>query len=174
MRVFLLLLLLINLFVFSVWAKTYSCRDSQGQLHYSDNLQGLPEECLGKEKEVKPGTADNLNYVPATPQPQGSGIEFKHSVRAVERDLQKEESQKRQLRSRAESLLERYRAAVAGKRQAKRSWSYRSRDIIKQADGEIAQARTGKQQLLDELADAGIPEKEKESIRTILKGIDAE
>lgn len=174
MRVLLLIILFINLSAGVVWAKTYSCRDSSGQLHFSDNLQGLPEECLGKEKVVKPGPADNLNYVPATPVPQGSGIEFKHSVRAVERELQAEESQKRQLHSRAESLLENYRAAVAEKRQAKRSWSYSSRDKIKQADSEIAQARTGKQQLLDELDDAIIPAKEKAAVRTILEGIDPE
>lgn len=174
MRVFLFLILMAGLSVASGWAKTYSCRDSKGRLHYSDNLQGLPEECLGKEKEVKPGKADNLNFVPATPPPEGSGIEFEHSVRAVERDLQKKESQKRQLKSRAESLLESYRSAVADKRQAKRSWDYSSRDRIKLADDQIEQARIGKQQLLDELDSANIADKEKESVRTILEGIAAE
>lgn len=174
MRILLMILLLVSVSFVSCWAETYSCRDSSGKLHFSDNLQGLPEECWGKERLVEPVEPDNLNYVPATPSPQGSGAEFKHSVRAVERELQQTETQKRQLQGRAEKLLVRYQQLVADKRQAKRSWDYASRGKIKQADAEIAQVRAEKQQLLTEMKTAKMTSKEKDAVRRVLQGIEAQ
>jgi len=177
MRTLLLILLLVNLAVVSGWAKTYSCRDSSGRMHYSDNLQGLPEECLGKEKEFKPGPADNMQYVPALPQPQGSGDEFLQSVRAVELELQEKEEQKQkvqELRGRAGVLVDSYRQAGLDKRKARRSWSNSSRQIFKDADEDLAEAREGKQQLLKELGEVKGLAKEKAAIREMLAGIEME
>ena len=173
MRILLLVVFLLNVFFGTAWSKTYSCRDSSGTLHFSDNLQGLPEECLGKEKVVDQTEPDNLNYVPASQVPAGSGTEFKHSVRAAEREAQQKESQLKNLNLRAESLLERYTQATREKRQAKRSWNYSSRDKIKQADNEIEQVRTAKQQLLEELSGASISSQDKGAIEEILVGIPA-
>ncbi len=174
MRILLLIVLLSALSGGPVWAKTYSCRDSSGQLHYSDNLQGLPQECLGKEKVVKPSKTDNLNYVPATPQPRGSGSDFKRSVRAAEREIEEKEVRLQVLQGRAEKLLERYRVAVAEKRQAKRRWKYSSRERLRQANAEIDRVRTEKQQLLVELEAVRVPARKKEATRKILAEIDAE
>ena len=174
MRVLLLIVVLITLSGVAVWAKTYSCRDSSGQLHFSDNLQGLPEECLGQEKVVKPGTPDNLQYVPATPQPRGSGSDFNRSVRAAEREVEEKEVQLQVMLSRAEKLLERYRMAVAEKHQAKRRWAYSSRERIKQANAEIARVRAEKQQLLVELEAVRVSTRKKETTRKVLAEIDEE
>ncbi len=174
MRVLLLIVLMVAFSVLSAWPQTYSCRDGEGRMHFSDNLQGLPEECIGKEKTIKPGSADNLNFVPATPQPRGASDEFKRSVQSAEQALQQKEDLEQQLQSRAEELLQSYQQAVVEKRQARRSWDYGSREIVKKADEEMAKARTGKQELLKELAGARISTEEKDKIRQTLQGIESE
>lgn len=155
----------------SGWAKTYSCRDGQGRLHFSDNLQGLPEECLGKAIEVKPGKADNLNFVPAQTSSEQTGHEFKQSVQDVDREIKRTKQQTKLLRARAEQLLERDREARQKKHKARRNWSYSSRQTIKQADEDIAQVRTEKQQLLQELDTSGLATGDKEDIRSLLDEI---
>lgn len=171
MRILLLLLLLTAFANTHSWAKTYSCRDSQGKMHFADNLQGLPSECLGKEKVIKPDKPDNLNYVPATKDPSAPGIKFQHSVRDAEREQQRKQVEKRQLHSRAEKLLERYQEALAEKRRAKRSWSYSSRDIIKSSDQTISGVKADKELLLEELNSARVGTEEKTKIEQVLSGI---
>ncbi|MEA3544431.1 MAG: DUF4124 domain-containing protein [Thermodesulfobacteriota bacterium] len=132
-------------------ATTYSCRDQDGQLHLTDNLQALPEECRGVAKNIKPVTPDNLNYVPSQPEPQGSGIEFQQAVRDAERKQQQEQVQVKKLLQRAEQLAAQYRQAVQEKRKSTRRWSYGAREIIQKAEIQIEDAREGKKQLLDEM-----------------------
>ena len=171
MRILLLLIFLTGLVATSARAQIYSCRDSQGRMHYSDNLQGLPNECLGQQKEVKPGVADNLNFVPVSRDSQGSGVSFRQSVRAEESKQEKTKQQGEQLQLRAEKLLASYRQASQKKRQATRRWNYESRKIIKQADVEILQAREGKQLVLKELADSRLTRQDKKRIEQLLEGV---
>ncbi|MBE9485888.1 MAG: hypothetical protein IMY82_01805 [Chloroflexi bacterium] len=169
-----LLAILLLLLIPSVgWVKNYSCRDSKGQWHFADNLQGLPEECLGQEKEIKL-QSDKLIIVPAAPDPQKPGGKFQDSVRAAEREQQEKESAARELKLQAESLVERHRQAVQLKRQAKRRWSYESRTTIKQADDELQQVEKERRQLLDELNSARLTTAERRQIRDLLEGIAAQ
>ena len=167
----LLLIFLTGLIATSASAQIFSCRDSQGMLHYSDNLQGLPEECLGQQQEVKPGGSDKLNFVPASPDSQGSGASFRQSVRAEESKLQEVKQQGQQLQSRAEKILASFQQASQQKRQATRRWSYDSRKIIKQADAEIEQAREERQQVLQELADSRLARQDKKRIEDLLEEV---
>ena len=133
------------------YATTFFCRDQGGQLHLTDNLLALPEECRGAAKIVKPVTPDNLNYVPSQPEPQGSGIEFQQAVRDAEYKQQQKQVQVERFLQRAEQLAAQYRQAVQEKRQATRRWSYGAREIIQKAESRIENAREGKQQLLSEI-----------------------
>lgn len=145
------LLFLLFILVFSavtVQATTYSCRDKQGKLFMTDNPQSLPAECWGRARVVEPIDPDNLNYVPAQADPQGSGAEFKQKVREVEHEQQQKQAQAKKFLLRAEQLAEQYRQAVQGKNNATRRWSYGSREIIQKAEVQIEKAREGKQQLL--------------------------
>lgn len=174
MRVLLLVALLTGVFLPTASAEIYSCRDRSGELHFSDNLQGLPDGCRSKEQKIKPGNIDNLNFVPSQPEAPPPAVDFQRSVRAVDRDRQEVAQQSRQLPLRAKKLLEDYRAAKQQKRQARRSWSYRSREVIKQADEEIVRARAGKKQLLQELEKSELSTEDKKTVQSLLDGIVAE
>lgn len=174
MRILLFILLLTSVAVSSGWAKIYSCRDRSGQLHYSDNLQGLPEVCLGKQTEVKADGADRLNIVPRSPQSSQSSAEFNRSVRAVEREQANAKRQSLRLQQQVEKLIKELQTATLKKHKARRNEIYRSRQIINQANADIARVREQKQQLLQELEDVRLPRREKEQLRSLLEGIDVE
>jgi hypothetical protein len=174
MRILLTLILLTYVSVTAASAKTYSCVDSSGVMHFSDNLQGLPEECLGKQKEVKQGDPDNLIYVPATPPPQGSGSEFRRSVRAEERSQEKSRNIALNIRNRAEKLLERYQKASQEKSDARWRWRYSARQKMHKANQEIALVLKEKQQLLQELKRSSLTRAEKEEVRSLLADISDE
>jgi len=169
MRTLLYLLLMFVVFLPEVEAKTYSCRDSKGQLHVTDNLQTLPEECRGKAQVIQPGEApDSLNVVPQIDQPKGSGAEFQQNVREADRAVQQKREKVDEYLRRAEKMAEEYRNAEQEKRQATRRWSYSSRDIIRQADERLEQVRQGKKQLLIELRGQKIPPEKEKKIRADL------
>ena len=151
MQKILSLLLMMAFSAVTVQATIYSCRDKQGKLFITDNLQALPAECLGRTRMVEAKDPDNLNYVPAQADPQGSGTEFQQNVRAAEYEQQQAQDRVEGFLQRAEQLAEQYRQAVQEKNNATRRWSYGSRGIIQKAEGRIKKARAGKQQLLVEM-----------------------
>lgn len=164
MQRILFLLLIIVCSAVTVRAATYSCRDKQGKLFITDNLQALPAECLGRTQVVEPKDPDNLNYVPAQADPQGSGTEFRQNVRAVEHQQQQAQDQVEKMLLRAEQLAGQYRQAVQEKNNATRRWSYGSREIIKKADERIKKAREGKKQLTAEMQGQKIPRDDEQKI----------
>ena len=171
MRTVICLLSVMVVTVVTVSATTYSCRDREGQLHVTDNLQALPEECRGKATIMQPDTPDNLNFVPQKNTPTGSDAEYQKNVREVEREIQQKQLHLEEYVKRAEQLTTQYRQAVQEKRQATRRWDYGSRDVILQADKRIEKIREGKQQLLNDLRGQGIPREEEQKIRERLKEI---
>ncbi|MDA3904264.1 MAG: hypothetical protein PF441_12560 [Desulfuromusa sp.] len=163
-----LALLLVMIFSgVTVQAATYSCRDKQGRLFMTDNLQTLPAECLGRGRVLESKDPDNLNYVPAQEIPQGAGAEFQQTVLDAQREQQQKQERVERLLLRAEQLAGQYQQAVQEKNNATRRWSYGSREIIKKADGRIEKAREGKQQLMAEIKGQKIPwdAEEKISVR---------
>lgn len=168
MRLLLMTALGLCLLVSTCWGQTYSCRDASGQLHFADSLQGLPEECRGKENVVKPGKVDNLNFVPQTPVEPGVSREFQESVEAADQRLLKKQQLAKDLKKRAEELAQSYQQAVTEKRKAKRRWDYQSREIVIKASNDIEEARLGKQRLLKELEVARIASEQKKAIQEIL------
>jgi len=168
------LILIVLLSVASAAAETYSCRDSQGKLHFADNPANLPEDCRGQEQKIEPGKVGNLNLVPAAPTPPQSGRAFEQTVYSAEKERQQKQQQTRNLQLRAEQLAKKYQEAVRAKRGAVRSWSYDSREQINKADQQIKEARAGKQQLLQELESLKIPSAEEKKIRQELKAIEEE
>jgi len=173
MRSGILVLLLVGLLpVASLGVVSYSCRDSQGELHFADSPANLPAECAGQAQKIETGKVDNLNIVPSAPAPSGSGAEFDDAVRAVERQQVQQQQQIEQLKQRAKQLADSYQEAVTAKRSALKRWSYSSREKIDQADQQIAQARDGKQQLLQELGSVRMPADVEQKIRQRLESIE--
>jgi len=155
-------------------AKTYSCRDSDGQLHFSDNLQGLPEECLGKEQVVKPGPIDNLQYVPETKLPAESNEEFRRAVRQVEREERLRNQAANQFRQQTEGLRQRYLDIKEEMRRARRIWDDRSRQKLKQLKVDLANLLEEKQSLQQELTDRRLKREDQQAIEVILQDIEDE
>lgn len=151
MRILACFILLTQIMTMTAFAANYSCRDSQGRLYMTDNLQALPDECRAAAEKMKTDDPDNLNFVPQKKIPKSTNREFQQQVReAEEKSSQKKKVAQDYLR-RAEQSAVQYQQAVVEKRQALRRWDYKSREIIRSADKKIEEARAAKQQLLDEM-----------------------
>jgi len=164
MQKILLLLLIVIFSGMTVQATTYSCRDKQGTLFITDNLQALPTECQGQARRVESKDPDNLNYVPAQADPQGSGDEFQQVVRDAELEQRQKQAGIERLLQRAKQLAEQYRQAVQKKNNATRRWSYDSRDIIQTSEVQIGKSRDGKQQLLTEMSEQQVSQDDEQKI----------
>jgi hypothetical protein len=171
MKKVLYLILILVFSVVTVQATSYSCRDKEGRLYITDNLQALPEECRGRTQMIKPETPDNLNFVPSPAEPQGSGTEFQQKIREAEHELQQKQLQVERFLLRAEQLANQYQQAEQEKRNATRRWSYASRGIIQKADERMRKACEGKQQLLKEMNGQKIPRNDKQKINFLLEKI---
>ncbi len=136
----------------SVGAESYSCRDSFGQLHISDDRSLLPEECRESARVHKSEEVDTLNYVPAPEVPPGAGASFESSVDAVEQEQGRKARRAAEMQQLAEQLLDRFDEAALVKRKAKLRTS--SREALKAADEQMAIALEGKEDLLKELEKA--------------------
>ena len=135
----------------TVQAEIYSCRDNQGQLHLTDNLQSLPAECLGRTRTVQEKDPDNLNYVPAQKVSPESDADFQRTVSSAALEQKQRKGWLESLSPRAEQLVTQHQQAVKLIHDEKRDWRYDSRKIIKQASEQKQQALEGKQQLLTEM-----------------------
>lgn len=167
-------LCLMLIFVFSVvtvQATSYSCRDKQGKLYLTDDLQALPDECRDRAQKIKPENPDNLNFVPVAAKPQVAGVEFQQKVREVKRKLQQKQFQVEKFLLRAEQLADQYQQAEQEKRKVTRRWSYASRGIIQKADERMQKSREGKQQLLKEMNKQKIPRDDEQKIHFWLNKI---
>ena len=168
------LLLICILPAINVNATTYYCRDKEGQLHVTDNLQALPEECRGRAKVMEPENPDNLNFVPSQEPPPGSGREFQQEVREADQELQQKRGLVDSYTQRAQSLVNQYQQAVRDRGNATRRWTYGSRDIIQQADSTIRRVRADKQMLLSEMEGKNLPHKDIRRISSMLGSIEDE
>ncbi len=156
-----------------VEATLYSCRDSEGRLHVTDNLQALPEECRTEVREIEAGDPDNLNFVPETTPPpvEDTRSRFEQQVLEQQRRQQEQEQREEQLISQARDLVARFEQAQQDRRNAIRSWSYDSRETIERAVDDMAAARNGKQQLLTNLEQQRVSIRTSEQVRAILEQI---
>ena len=168
-----LLVLLIALLGSSdlICAETYRCRDNEGQLHVTDNLQLLPEECRDRVETLDKESPDNLNFVPQVDVSLDVKQEFERDVREADREVEHKKARGAALLRQAEAAADLFEQAKKEKRQAKRRWTSKSRETIKKADKQIAQARETKERLVRELDDNRVARDTKETILSALKRI---
>lgn len=173
MRTALFAMILCLLLPVSGFATLYSCRDSAGRLHVSDNLQSLPEECRGNARELDPNDADNVQFVPPLPPVTVEDSRFEQEVLEQQQKLEERRATEQRMIEEAEELLATYERMQQERRNAKRSWSYSSRETIQRATEEIARVRADKERLLAELQEHHLPSETVEKIRRTLAQIDA-
>lgn len=161
MQKILFLLLAVIFSGVTVQAETYSCRDNQGQLHMTDNLQSLPPECLGRTNTIQGEGSDNLSFVADQGNPQDSGADFQQVVGDA--------AQKQKLRREwLDNLLPRVERAVAQYRQASaqiynttRSGRLSYREDMTRAREQKQQAIAEKQKILAEIAGPAVSRKDR-------------
>jgi hypothetical protein len=151
----------------------YSCRDSTGRLHVTDNLQSLPKECRGSARELGPNDSDNVQFVPPLPPVEVENSRFEQEVLEQQRRLEERRATEQRMIDEAEELLATFLQAQQERRSAQRRWSYSSRETIQQATEEIARVRADKERLLGELREQRLPSETAEKIRRTLAQIDS-
>lgn len=171
MRTLACFFLLVSIVTMPAFAANYSCRDSQGRLYITDNLQALPDECRAAAERMKADDPDNLNFVPQKKLPKSTNREFEQQVREVEETNRQKKVVAQDYLRRAELFATQYQQAVVEKRQALRRWNYESRDTIRRADSKIEEARVGKRQILDELHEQRLKKDQEGLIRAELDKI---
>ncbi len=168
MRVLVSMFLVLQFCGVAALAATYSCRDNEGRLYITDNLQALPEECRAKAEAMSKDDPDNLNYVPVQETPAGVGAEAQRQIEEVEQRIKQKRVLVDSYLSRSEVLAGQYEQAVKDIRKARRNWSYQSRDKIRAAEEKIEQVRIGKKKLLGEMGSQRLdPDKERQIMTTL-------
>jgi hypothetical protein len=171
MRTLACFFLLTQIVTMAAFAANYSCRDSQGRLYLTDNLQALPDECRAAVEKMKPEDPDNLNFVPQKKIPKSTSREFQQQINEVDEKRNQKELVAKDYLRRAERSAVQYQQAVVEKRQALRRWNYKSRDTIRSADKKIEEARAVKNQLLEEMRDQRLKKDQERLIRAELNKI---
>lgn len=172
MRILILMVIFVTLPLVAT-ATLYTCRDSDGRLHVTDNLQSLPDECRADVREVEATDPDNLHFVPeTTPAPAvDSRSEFQRQLREQERQQQEQQQREEQMIKEARGLADRFEQAQQARRNAIRRWSSNSRSTIERAADEMNAARSGKQRMLAELERQRLSIRTSEQVRALLEQI---
>lgn len=154
-------------------ATLYSCRDNEGRLHITDNLQTLPDECRFEARELEERDPDNLHFVPErTPTPAiDIRSRFEQEVREQQERQRDQERREADMVQEARELVALFQQAQLERREAIRRWSADSRRAIEQAGVDMDTARSGKQRLLAELERRRVSIRTSEQVRAILEQI---
>lgn len=154
-------------------ATLYTCRDSEGRLHVTDNLQSLPDECRRDAHQVEATDPANLQFVPErTPAPAvDNRSEFQRQLLEQQRRQQEQQQREEQLIKDARGLADRFEQAQQDRRNAIRSWNYDSRATVERAADEMNAARSGKQRILTNLEQQRMSIRISEQVRAILEQI---
>ncbi|MCK5825764.1 MAG: hypothetical protein KAG93_01920 [Desulfuromusa sp.] len=168
MRRILSLLLVIAFSNVTAQAMTYSCRDKQGQLYMTDNLQSLPPECLGRTNTIQGDASDSLSFVPGQTHAPGSGENFQKAVSNATREQDERKKWLDNLLPRVENVVMKYQQAVKQIYATTRSGKLRYRELISEAKKQKQQALAEKQQILAEISGQKISRKDRGKITSML------
>ncbi|MCD6188090.1 MAG: hypothetical protein J7K09_07980 [Desulfuromusa sp.] len=171
MQKILFLLMVVIFSGMTVQAMTYSCRDNQGQLHMTDNLQSLPPECLGRTNTIQGGGSDSLSIVPGPEKPQDSGADFQKAVNDAAQKQKLRREMLDNLLPRAERAVAQYQQAAKEIYNTTRSGRLNYQAIMTRAKEQQQQALAEKQNILAEIAGPGISRKDRGIIASKLDEI---
>ena len=171
MQKILFLLLVVVFSSVTVQAVTYSCRDNNGQLYMTDNLQSLPPECLGRTNTIQSQGGDNLNIVPGPVTPQGSEADFQEVVSAAAKAQKQRKEWLDGLLPRVEKVVEQYRLAVAQIYKTPRSGRIIYQDIVTRAKEQKQRAIEEKQKILAEISGSKVSPRDRAKITSLLDEI---
>ena len=163
------------LFIFCVLpviaaASLYTCRDSEGRLHVSDNLHTLQGVCQIGARKIEAKDPDNLHYVPERTSPPvvDTQSRYEHEVREEQRRQREQQQREAEMVERAREISAQFQRAQTERRNAITRWSTESRRRIEQAVAEMSAARNSKQRLIAEMEQQRVSSKTAEEVHSIL------
>lgn len=171
MRKSLSLVLMILFSAMTVQAMNYTCRDNQGKLHMTDNLQNLPPECLGRTNTIQGEDSTGLSVVPGQKVAPETGVDFQKAVSDATQEQKERKEWFENLLPRVENAVLKYRQAVKQIYDTSRSGRLRYRDLISRAKEQKQQAIAEKQQILEEISGPKISRKDRGKITSMLSEI---
>ena len=175
MQKILVLLVVILFSAVTVHAVTYSCRDKQGKLHMTDNVQNLPRECLGRTDAIPAGDSGTLSIVSGQKNQQQTlekpGADFQTAVGDATREQQERKKWLEALVPRVENVVLKYQQAVRQIYDTTRSGRLRYRDIMTRAKEQKQEALEEKQQILVEISGSKISRKDRAKITSMLEEV---
>ena len=169
-RILSLLVVMVFLSV-TAQAMTYSCRDKQGQLYMTDNLQSLPPECLGRTNATQGEGSDSLSFVPEQKHTQGSGEGFQEAVSNATREQKERKEWFDNLLPRVENVIMKYQQAKKQIYDTTRSGRVSYLELMSEAREQLQQALAEKQQILAEISGPKISRKDRGKITFMLDEI---
>lgn len=168
MRKILSLLVVMFFLAVTAQAMTYSCRDNQGQLFMTDNLQSLPAECLGRTNTIQGEDSGTLSIVSGQKTTQDAGANFQAAVNDATQKQKERKEWLENLVPRVEAVVMKYQQAVKQIYNTTRSGRLRYRDTMTRAREQKQQALEEKQQILDEISGPEISRKDRKKITAML------
>jgi len=171
MQKILFLLLMVVFSGTTVQAVTYSCRDNNGQLYMTDNLQSLPSECLGRTNTIQGEDSANLNIVPDTGHSQGSDVDFQEVVTEAALKQKQRKEWLDGLLPRVEAVVAQYQQAVKQIYNTTRSGRLIYRDIMTRAKEQKQRAIAEKQKILAEISGSKISRRDQRKIASLLEEV---
>jgi hypothetical protein len=169
-RSLLLGILLLSLLCSAGWAKTYSCRDSAGQVHFSDRLQGLPEDCRDNAREIETKSLGGVQYVSPQSDSFSGDEDFRIMLQEVEAERRLREQNLQQLQAKADKLLKQYNQLKEEMSRARRVWDTDARQKLKRLKLDRLKIYEEKRQILMDLDEKRLG-RYGETVKDTLKGI---
>ncbi len=163
------LLLLVGAADFAA-AEVYRCRDDEGRLIMTDDPGKFPEGCRPVEGDrSEKGGSFIVIETPDVPDPAGRSVE--QAVRDEQAKTSRREELSAAFKEEARELARTYHQALVKRNEAYNSWSYGSRQVVKNATETMEQAKKRKKELLKEIREAYLPGEVREEVRRLLDPI---
>jgi hypothetical protein len=153
-------------------AEIFSCTDKQGKKHVADTLMRLPAECRNQADTLDLKDQGNVNYVPPTKAPPGSGAAFRNAVNAEAKARQQRDQEVQDLLLRARRAANIYQVNRTGRRNEVRTKKSGFRQRVMVADEAIESSRREKQSILQEARQVDLKQEEQKELKEILQKIE--
>ena len=167
-RIFAMVLLLVLIPLLGA-GEVYRCRDASGTLVMTDDPSKFPPGCDPVEEGGAADGAFNVIQTPAAPPVDPAAIA--REVREQQAVTSRRQDLIESWKDRAKELAQSYRAAVDRRNQAYNSWSYDSREVVRQSLEQMEKVKQQKAELLREVSGVFVPAPDREAIREALSAI---
>ncbi len=149
--------------------EVYRCRDRSGTMLMTDDPSKFPPGCQPVADSAEEEGAFTVIETPARSSAGANGVE--QAVRHQRAETSQRQDQIEAWKAQAQELARTYQAAVDRRNQAYNSWSYDSREVVKESLEQMEAVKKKKTQLLQEVTRVFIPAPDREIIREALATI---